>query len=46
MMSNIVDVEQSPETLILDMPLEVVFDAINEDITLVKFKPTDSGGDV
>ena len=45
MMSNIVEVEQTPEALILDMPLEVVFDAVTDDITLVKFKPTDTGGE-
>ena len=46
MMSNIVEVEQIPEALILDMPLEVVFDAVTDDITLVKFKPTGVGGEV
>ncbi|MBQ0720820.1 MAG: Zn-ribbon domain-containing OB-fold protein [Gammaproteobacteria bacterium] len=41
LMSNIVEVEQTPEALILDMPLDVVFDAVTDDITLVKFRPAD-----
>lgn len=45
MMSNIVEVEQTPEALILDMPLEVVFDAVTDDITLVKFKPASTGNE-
>lgn len=39
MMTNIVEVEQSPEALVLDMPVEVVFDAVTEDVTLPKFRP-------
>ena len=42
MMSNIVDCEQTPEALKLDMPLEVVFDEINDDIVLPKFRPQGS----
>lgn len=39
MMTNIVDVEQTPEALVLDMPVEVVFDSVTEEITLPKFRP-------
>ena len=40
MMSNIVDCDQTPETLQLDMPLEVVFEEISDDISLPQFRPT------
>ena len=39
MMTNIVDVEQTPEALQLDMALEVKFEPLNDDITLPYFKP-------
>lgn len=39
LMSNIVDCDQTPEALQLDMALEVTFEKVNEDITLPKFKP-------
>lgn len=39
MMSNIVDCEQTPEALVLDMPLEVTFERQSEDITLPLFRP-------
>ena len=39
LMSNIVDCPQTPEALVLDMPLEVVFEAQNEAITLPLFRP-------
>jgi len=44
LMSNIVDCEQTPEALILDMPLEVVFEAQNDEITLPLFRPADAEG--
>jgi len=44
MMSNVVECEQTPEALQLDMPLEVVFEAQNEDITLPLFRPADAEG--
>lgn len=44
LMSNIVECEQTPEALILDMPLEVVFEAQNDEITLPLFRPTDAEG--
>ncbi len=40
MMTNIVGVEQTPEALVLDMPLEVTFEVLSEDITLPYFRPT------
>ncbi len=39
MMTNIVDSPQTPEALILDMPLEVVFTEIDEKISLPHFRP-------
>ncbi len=43
LMSNIVDCPQTPEALVLDMPLEVVFDRQNESITLPLFRPVEGG---
>jgi len=39
MMTNIVDVEQTPEVLQLDMSLQVVFERMNDDISLPLFRP-------
>ena len=39
MMCNIVECEQTPEALVLDMPLEVSFEKVNDEITLPQFKP-------
>jgi uncharacterized OB-fold protein len=39
MMSNVRDLPQTPEALILDMPLEVVFEKQNDEITLPFFRP-------
>ncbi len=39
MMTNIVDCAQTPEALVLDMPLEVVFTPMDEQITLPFFRP-------
>jgi uncharacterized protein len=39
MMTNIVECPQTPEALQLDMPLEVVFEKQNDDITLPLFRP-------
>jgi uncharacterized OB-fold protein len=39
MMTNIVNVEQTPEALVLDMPLEVIFERLNEVISLPYFQP-------
>lgn len=42
MMTNIVDCPQTPEALVLDMPLEVTFEALSDDIKLAKFKPSEA----
>jgi uncharacterized OB-fold protein len=39
MMSHVVDVDPDPAALRCDMPLEVVFEDITEQITLPKFRP-------
>jgi uncharacterized OB-fold protein len=39
MMSNIIGCEQTPEALQLDMPLEVTFEKLANDIALPLFKP-------
>lgn len=42
LMSNIIDCPQTPEALVLDMPLEVTFVPQNETITLPFFKPVEA----
>lgn len=42
LMSNIVNIEPKPENLPADLPLEVVFQDINDDVTLPKFQPARS----
>ncbi|HIB12023.1 MAG TPA: Zn-ribbon domain-containing OB-fold protein [Dehalococcoidia bacterium] len=42
MMSNIVGVDNTPENLVLDMPLEVTFEDATEEIAIPKFKPASS----
>ena len=39
MMTNIVECEQTPEALQLDMPLEVVFEDLNESVAVPLFRP-------
>ena len=39
MMTNIIDCPQTPEALELDMPLEVAFEKIDDEITLPLFRP-------
>ncbi len=39
MMSNIVGIENTPENLVLDMPLEVIFEDATEEISIPKFRP-------
>ena len=41
MMTNIVDCDQTPEALILDMPLEVTFERISDAISLPLFRPVE-----
>ncbi|HEX7035035.1 MAG TPA: OB-fold domain-containing protein [Pseudomonadales bacterium] len=44
MMSNIGGCPQTPEALVLDMPLVVTFEAQNDEITLPLFRPADVEG--
>ena len=39
LMANILDCEQTPEALVLDMALEVTFEELTDEITLPQFKP-------
>jgi hypothetical protein len=39
MMTNIIDCPQTPEALQLDMPVEVVFEKLDDEITLPQFRP-------
>ncbi len=39
MMSNILDCPQTPEALVLDMPLEVTFETLSDEIALPQFRP-------
>ncbi len=41
MMSNIVETEQTPEALQLDMPLEVTFEELSDQISLPLFRPAE-----
>lgn len=42
MMSNIVNCDQTPEALVLDMPVEVVYESFSDEITLPFFQPVDA----
>ncbi len=42
LLSNVVECEQTPEALRLDMPLEVVFEEVSPEITLANFRPTEA----
>lgn len=39
LMSNILECPATPEALVLDMPLEVTFEEVSDEITLPQFKP-------
>ena len=43
MMTSLVDVEPDPEQIRCDMPLEVVFEDVSDEISLPKFRPTGGG---
>ena len=43
MMTNIVDCPQTPEALQLDLPLEVVFEPVSDEISLPLFRPRAEG---
>ena len=42
MMTNIADSPQTPEALVLDMPLEVRFEELSPEISLPLFRPTEA----
>ncbi len=44
MMTNIVECAQTPEALVLDMPVEVVFEPQTDTITLPLFRPAPAKG--
>ena len=39
MMTNIIDSPQTPEALVLDMKLEVVFERLDDNLSLPVFRP-------
>ncbi len=39
MMTNIVECDQTPEALVLDMPLEVTFEQVSDEISVPLFRP-------
>ena len=41
MLTNVVGTPQTPEALMLDMPLEVTFEAISDEISLPLFRPAE-----
>ncbi|OGK88329.1 MAG: hypothetical protein A2X52_12680 [Candidatus Rokubacteria bacterium GWC2_70_16] len=44
MMSNLIDVEPDPRAIRCDMPVEVVFERLTEEITLPLFRPARPAG--
>lgn len=42
LMSNLIDVTPDPESVKIGMPVELVYDDVTDDITLPKFRPTQS----
>lgn len=45
MMTNIVGVPQSTDHIKMEMPVEAVFESVNDDVSLVKFKPAGAAED-
>ena len=43
LMTNIIDCPQTPEALVLDMPVQVAFQPLDETITLAVFRPAAGG---
>jgi len=39
MMTNIIECPQTPEALLLDMPVEIAFERLDDEITLPLFRP-------
>jgi uncharacterized OB-fold protein len=44
LMTNIINTELTPQNLAAGMPVEVVFEDVNDRITLPKFQPAGAGG--
>ena len=45
MMTNLVDVEPDPELVRCEMPVEIVFDDVDDDFTLPRFRPIEVSHD-
>jgi uncharacterized OB-fold protein len=39
LMTNLVEVEPTPEAVKIGMPVEIVFDDVTDAVTLAKFRP-------
>ena len=39
LMTNLVNVEPDPDHVTVDMPVEIVYDAVTDEVTLPKFQP-------
>ena len=45
MMTNLVDIEPDPELVWCEMPVEIVFDDVDDDFTLPRFRPIEVSHD-
>ena len=45
MMTNLIDVEPDPGIVRCEMPVEIVFDDVNDEFTLPRFRPSGSRSD-
>ena len=39
MLSNLIDIEPTPEAVQVDMPVEILFQDVNEEMAMFKFRP-------
>lgn len=39
MLSNLIDIEPTPEAVQVDMPVEILFQDVNEELSMFKFRP-------
>ena len=39
MLSNLIDIEPTPEAIQVDMPVEILFQDVNEEMSMFKFRP-------
>ena len=39
MLSNLIDIEPTPEAVQVDMPVEILFQDVNEEMAIFKFRP-------